>query len=195
MAERGGFEWPFPIPERQETRIPEQNRAGDIQERHSYNRSNNGRDETSPLRKGNAGEVMVSMNPEPSIWDPRPHPPRSSSFDRIGKAVAIGAAAIVGVLGILSVTTVPKPGGTSAAANSQRQDAHYTAEQFIRKQCPGTGGFSSFRESVVDVEGGVYRVALNVDGVNSFGGPVRKAMVVTMRLSGDKWQLLGIDER
>lgn len=86
-------------------------------------------------------------------------------------------------------------GGPVTDFDSKKQDAHYTAEQFIKQQIVGAKTVSDYRDSVVTSEGNTYYVAVNVDGLNAFGGPVRQALIVEMTLDGDKWRLVKIHHK
>jgi len=134
---------------------------------------------------------------------PRPHtPPRQIQPPRKQPGpLAVGCAVIAGGIGLLLLVGAI---GVALQSPQERQqseqrnmdsDAHYTAEQFIKKQYPGAKSVSGFRDSVVEHEGNVYRVAVNVDGLNAFGGPVRNAMIVEMELNGGTWRLIQIHRK
>lgn len=109
--------------------------------------------------------------------------------------LAVGCACLAGLFGLFLLIPMiamlfESPQATGAReVDSTKQQAHYAAEQFIRKAMPGAKTVASYRESVVEQEGSVYRVAAQVDGVNAFGGPLRKIVGVEMELSGGKWVL------
>jgi hypothetical protein len=124
----------------------------------------------------------------------RPARKETSLFVKV-VAVCFGLMGIVLLIGAIGVAFEGPAGVTRREAAGQNFDAYYTAEQFVLKQIPGARKVSEFAESVVDVEGNTYRVAMNVDGLNAFGGPVRQALIVEMTLDGGTWRLVGIHHK
>lgn len=90
---------------------------------------------------------------------------------------------------IPAIDTVIHPGeAIEREQKSNHFDAYYTAQGFVKQQFPGADSFSDFKQSVVKQSGNVYQVAMTVEGRNTFGGPIRKSVVVEMELSGGTWR-------
>jgi hypothetical protein len=79
-------------------------------------------------------------------------------------------------------------------ADDMKFDAYYTAGQFIKKRYPGAKEIGEYQDSTVRRVGDVYTVTTSVDGLNAFGGPVRKAFTVELRLDGTTWKLVRMDQ-
>lgn len=78
---------------------------------------------------------------------------------------------------------------------TRRMDAWMTSQEFVKRRLksPSTAEFSSqSNTSVTKVDSLTYRVRGHVDAQNSFGAMLRNQYVVTMRSSGDTWELLDI---
>lgn len=115
-----------------------------------------------------------------------------------GKVAAIGCLGVFAlVLLIPAVAILFEPPSKQQAREqkSWEQDAHFTAEQFVRKSYPAVLKVSDFRDSIVTSEGATYLVALTVDMTGPLGGPVRKIIGVELRLAGEKWTLIAMRER
>lgn len=82
--------------------------------------------------------------------------------------------------------------GPKGLAGMEASEAHVMAVEFIERSYPGA---RSFGEPVVKREGNTFYVAVEVDGLNAFGGPVRNTMGVEMELVGSSWRLRHIERR
>lgn len=112
-----------------------------------------------------------------------------------GQIFAIGCLGVfIFFMGIIFLAALSNRGKTDPLY-SQKFDAYYTAVEFIKKQFPGAESFSDYRESVIEPDGAVYRVAVRVTGKNAFGGPVRNDFVVELLQSGDKWICQSINRK
>lgn len=112
-------------------------------------------------------------------------------------AIQLAVVLIVAAIGCVWMYNSMMSEARSGKLNmdSMDEDAHYTAEQFIKKQTAGAREVSSYRDSVVTHDGSTYYVACHVDGLNAFGGPVRQALIVEMKLDGGTWSLVGIHHK
>lgn len=103
-----------------------------------------------------------------------------------------GFAGFVGLILLMAALGQLSESPQSAArreADNQKQQAFFAAEQFIKQRLPGAQKIAGFREAIVEQEGSTFRVAVQVDGLNAFGGPVRNVVGVEMELVGDKFVL------
>jgi hypothetical protein len=87
----------------------------------------------------------------------------------------------------------------AVAQNGHRHDssreAYGYAKDFIKQHYPGAQKFGSFSESIVTRNGSTYDVAIKVDGLNAFGGPIRNTVGVEMEYTGSSWRLIRIDQQ
>lgn len=126
------------------------------------------------------------------------HPPMNRAAHGLGVIVLACIAGGIGLLFLIGAIGFGLQTPAERAQSKQRstdQDAHRTAEQFIMRQYPGAQRVSAFRDSSVEHDGTRYRVAVEVNGLNAFGGPVRNAMIVEMDTMGGSWQLVQIHQR
>jgi hypothetical protein len=115
--------------------------------------------------------------------------------------LALGCAVIAGIVGAVFLFAAIAQIFESPASRQARNqddtkfDAYYTATVFIKKTYPGAQNISSYSDSIVEPDGGTYRVAVTVDGLNAFGGPIRKMVGVEMHREGTQWKLDHIEQR
>jgi hypothetical protein len=107
----------------------------------------------------------------------------------------VAFAAIAFVLTVVTVIIFAvnmQQGSPDGQAKNLQSKAYWAATKFIKENYPGAREFSSFSDSAVKNDGDNYSVAIKVDGLNAFGGPVRQVIGVQMEYTGDQWRLVDI---
>lgn len=116
-----------------------------------------------------------------------PAEPTPAQEDGVSKASdQIHTLFVVGVLGIgiiaLVLLMVAVGSGTTASTSPEadRDTAYRAAVEILKAEIPGLRSISPSGESRVSQAGNIWTVDLVVDGVNAFGGPVRRSFTVRM---------------
>jgi hypothetical protein len=133
-----------------------------------------------------------------TVADPtHPLPPKpQQKSSGLGKAFGMGCLAIICLFALFAIIgAISCGGGGSSSDRNRSREAYDYAKDFIRRQYPGAKEFGSYRESIVTQDNNIYDVAITVDGLSPFGGPIRKTVGVEMEYTGDTWKLIRIDQQ
>jgi hypothetical protein len=84
---------------------------------------------------------------------------------------------------------------TGLFPDDPKMDAYIAAKKFTMQNYPGAKSFSSYDQTPVTVNSGVYTVTLMVDGVNSFNAPIRNEVIILETVNGKTWNLLSINQQ
>lgn len=72
--------------------------------------------------------------------------------------------------------------------------AYRAAVEFVNSRLPGAQKFSSFDQAQISRDGSTWFVGFIVDGVNAFGGPVRRPVVVQMNCDGSEFSFVALKQ-
>lgn len=117
--------------------------------------------------------------------------PTPDRVDRAAKIIVGAFAAAVAVLWMVSQFTSSAVG---ALREPTRRDAYRSAREFAMNRLPGAREVAHESQAIVERDGANWYVAFVVDGLNAFGGPVRRNVVVQMRCDGSDFSFVTLKQ-